>query len=150
MGYANKTTVSEEKSKHEIESLLMRHGADSFGYMRGKQEIQIMFELNGFSYRLAITIPTVEQFMTTATGRERKVEAAHKEQDQETRRLWRALALWLKAMIVADTDGIVTLKQSLLPFTMLPNGDTFSQYALPQLELLQSNGKMPTLLSTDK
>jgi len=148
MPYANKTSVSEGRSRQEIESLLMRRGADKFGYMRQKESASVAFELDGFSYQVAVPLPNYDEFVYTPKGRKRTTSSAQKEYEAEIRRRWRSLTLWLKAMIVAEEDNVVALKETLLPFIVMPDGKPFHSYALPEITRAIENGSMPKLLNS--
>ena len=54
--------------------------------------------------------------------------------------------LWIKAVLEAAASGIITIEDALLPFTVLPNGQTAGQWLAPQIENAYLTGSMPALL----
>ena len=72
--------------------------------------------------------------------------APHTAFEQARRQRWRALALWIKAVLEAAASGILTIEDALLPFTVLPNGQTAGQWLAPQIEKVYLTGSMPALL----
>jgi len=67
--------------------------------------------------------------------------------EQNVRQRWRALLLSIKAKLEAVDAGISTIEQEFLPFVVMPDGRTFSDHVLPQIESIASTGKMPKLLT---
>ena len=54
MAYAEKTSVSAEKSRAEIESTLKRYGADQFGYMTGDKWSTVIFHCKDRTIKIII------------------------------------------------------------------------------------------------
>ena len=80
------------------------------------------------------------------TGRARKGNSVNEAFEAEMRRVWRALALVIKAKFEAVSSGIVSYEQEFLPFFVLPGGATVAEIMIPQLEIAYRTGKMPALL----
>lgn len=108
MGYASGTTVSEEKSRAEIEQTIRKHcgrdSAFSYGTMPGKAAIQ--FAAHGRQVKFELPLPTnAEAFEKARDGRapRRKPTPAQVEAwlDQEYRRRWRCMLLIIKAKFEA-------------------------------------------------
>src|SRR5258707_7694039 len=55
--YAERTTVSPEQRRGEIERTLARYGATAFGYATSGDRAQVVFEMNGRQMRLDVTSP---------------------------------------------------------------------------------------------
>lgn len=144
--YAERTTVSDDRSQAEIAKLLRAHGATSFvgGWQGDRAAIQ--FDLKGRRYRIALPLPKKEEFRRTATGRVRSQAQVESEHQQEIRRRWRALALIVKAKLEAVASGIVSLEDELLSYMVLPSGETVGERLAPQIELAYSTGELPSLL----
>ena len=85
-------------------------------------------------------------FHHSPTGRQRTSSSANAAFEQAKRQRWRALALWIKAVLEAAASGIITIEDALLPFTVLPNGQTAGQWLAPQIEKVYLTGYMPALL----
>ncbi|MDP2950662.1 MAG: hypothetical protein Q8P22_14155, partial [Chloroflexota bacterium] len=54
--------------------------------------------------------------------------------DAEVRRRFRSLANYVKAVLDASESGIIRAEEALLPYLLLPEGDTVYQRASRQLE----------------
>jgi hypothetical protein len=148
--YAAETTVPVERSKHEIERTLERYKASEFAYAVKPNEAMIGFLLQGRHIRFTLPLPdrNDDQFRKTATGRVRHAHAnelALQAWEQACRQRWRALALAIKAKLEAVDSGIATIEDEFLGYMVLPNGDTFAEWATPQLEKVRVN-QMPKML----
>lgn len=62
--YAKDTSVSVEKSRAEIETILNRYGADAFAYMSQPGRAAIGFRVGGRQLRFVLPIPDREQYRT--------------------------------------------------------------------------------------
>ena len=145
--YAQNTQVTVERSKGEIERTLKRYGASAFMYGWDKNQAVIGFEVDGRRYRMKLPMPDLGEFKYTETGKARTSQTAIESAwEQATRQRWRALALWIKAVLEAAEAGIVSLEEALQPFTMLPNGQTAGEWLAPQIEAVYQSGRMPALL----
>ena len=144
--YAEKTEVPIERSKHEIERILNRYGADDFIYRSSKSMAGIMFRCNKWIVRFCVTLPTEEDFKTTASGRHRTIgTAAKKAKDQETRRLWRSLANGIKSKLDFVESGIVTFEESFMSHIVLPTGQTMGETFIPQMREVVNGKEIPML-----
>lgn len=135
--YAENTSVSVEKSKAEIEAMLMRHGASQF--ISGWQDdgkAMVQFRMHGRYVRFILELPDPEsrEFKQTPSRRyARTAEEAHKAWEQACRSRWRALCLCIKAKLEAVAAGITTFETEFLPHTVLGNGRTVADEMLPRL-----------------
>ena len=98
------------------------------------------------SYRPAPACRRRSRLHHSPTGRARTASSAKAAFEQAKRQRWRALALWIKAVLEAAASGIITIEDALLPFTVLPNGQTAGQWLAPQIENAYLTGYMPALL----
>lgn len=130
--FAVHTKVSPNNSRDQIERTLMKYGASKFGYMSEDTKASIVFEAHQRHIRLVIPLPL-------ATDRKR---------EQKTRQMWRILFLAVKAKLEAVESGLSTFETEFLPFTVLPSGQTVSEWIQPQLQRAYHDGKMPPLLLT--
>lgn len=149
MPYAEKTVVSPEKTRMEIEQVLRRYKADTFMYATEPGRAGVMFQIEKRRVQFVISIPPASEFKygksragytTTLTEIQRDNAWA-----QEVRRRWRALYLVIKAKLESVESGIETLEEAFLAQLVLPSGDTFGQWATPQLAKVYAGG-MPMLL----
>jgi hypothetical protein len=146
--YAERTEVSSDKSRTEIERTLRRYGAGAFAYGWAGNEAHVMFEMVGrrIQFRLPLPNPTDKKFTQTPTGRDRSGAAAEREYEQAVRQRWRALALVIKAKLEAVEAGITTVEDEFLAHIVLPSGGTVGEWARPQLKEVYASGQMPALL----
>jgi len=149
MRYASQTAVPVDRSRGEIERILTRYGADIFSYATSLEQRRayVAFRYNGVSFRIDITMPDPEGFKKTPGGRKRRSnDDAYKAYEQAQRQIWRALALYVKATLEAVDSGIIKIESALLPFALLPDGRTMSEWAVKALPAAYKTGGEPSLL----
>lgn len=133
MTYAMKTAVPVNQSRREIERTLERYGASHFAYGTSPGIAVVMFEAN--RRRIRFTLPLIA-----------RRDASAAEQAQFTRTRWRCLLLSIKAKLETVESGISSFETEFMPFTVLPNGQTAGDYALPFIKEAYESKKMPPLL----
>lgn len=145
--FAQGTDVSILDTRIEIERILLRYGATGFMYAADDTQGVIGFKVNGRYYRFDLPIPSpdADQFRKTDSGRPRPREAAQKAYDDEVRRLWRSLTLYIKAVLEAADSGILELKDALVGQVVLPDGKLFGSYANKQIDEAIKVGGYPKL-----
>lgn len=147
--YAKDTEVPADRSRGEIERTLERYGASAFMYGWDAGRAVIGFEISGRRYRIALPLPDKDDrafTYTPATHTRRAPQAARAAYEQAVRQRWRALALWIKAVLEASEAGITTIQEALQPFTVLPGGRTVADWMAPQIERAYQTGQMPAML----
>lgn len=152
--YAADTSVSVEKSRAELEAILSRYGADTFGYMVDQKGATIMFRMGGKAVRFNLPLPdrNAKDFTHRKVGRSiityqlRNPADAHKLWEQACRSRWRSLVLCVKAKLEACASGITTFEAEFLAHFVLNTGETVAQIMLPRLPEIIS-GKLPPMLS---
>jgi hypothetical protein len=88
-----------------------------------------------------------DEFKYTPKGRYlRSSENALKAWEQATKQKWRALALGIKAKLEFIESGISTFEQEFLGHILLPDGKTFGEWALPQIDEIYKTRKIPALM----
>ena len=146
MSYANRTSVSVARSRGEIESLLVRFGCDRFTYTTGHEDAAVAFEYGGRMIRFDVRFEPKENFRRTPGGRRtRSDEDTAKAWEQAQREKWRALALTIKAVLVAVETEIWTFEQAFHPWTVMPDGKTLFEHCEPKVAKMVTTGRMPTL-----
>lgn len=145
--YAADTTVSQDRSRNEIEATLKRYGATSFMYATGEAGAMIMFHIADRRVKFVLTLPDrkAKEFTHSSRG-PRAPDVAEKAWEQAGRQRWRALALVIKAKLEAVTSGITTIEDEFLAHTVLPDGQTVGQFMKPQIAIAYERGDMPTTL----
>lgn len=145
--YAADTTVSQERSRSEIEATLKRYGATSFMYATGEDAAMVMFHIAERRVKFVLQLPDRKSKEFTQHSRGyRTAEAAEKMWEQAGRQRWRALALVIKAKLEAVAAGITTIEDEFLAHTVLPDGQTVGQFMKPQIAIAYERGDMPTTL----
>lgn len=147
-GYASGTTVSIERSRHELEQLLIKRGATAFAYGWQDERVMIGFQHSGRHIRFFLPMPsrTDRAVLYTPTRQRRAPSAIEKVFQQELRRRWRSLLLIVKAKMEAIESGVTTFDDEFLPYIVLPNGQTIGEYMKPQIALAYEHNTMPSLL----
>ncbi|PZG12950.1 hypothetical protein C1I95_24725 [Micromonospora craterilacus] len=147
--YAERTDVSSDRSRAEIERVLQRYGATAFQYGWTIGVAAIMFEIAGrrILFRLPLPDPNERRFThTPGKGLLRDQAAREKEYEQAVRQRWRALALVIKAKLEATAAGITTVEQEFLAHILLPDGRTVGEHVTPAIAAAYESGQMPALL----
>lgn len=150
--YASDTSVSVERSRSEIESILRRYKADQFGYATNARGATVMFSIGGRHIRFILPMPDPKARTfthTPAKGQLRSSAEAEKAWEQACRQRWRALALVIKAKLEAVTAGITTVEDEFLAHTVLPDGSTMGDWARPQIEQAYRLDAMPDVLKIE-
>lgn len=122
MKYAADTSVPIDRSRGEIEAMLSRRGATAFGYGQEGGRAAIMFRLPTCSVRIELKLPAAKEFAVSDGGRTRKQTAQQQAWAQACRARWRALALVIKAKLVAVDAGITTVEEEFQANLVLPDG----------------------------
>src|SRR5262245_58482775 len=102
--YAEKTTVSSDSSRGEIERTLARYGADQFMYGWDGNRAVLAFRARGKQVRFVLPLPDRngrEFTHTPERNLERSQAAREAAYEQAVRQRWRALALVIKAKLEA-------------------------------------------------
>lgn len=145
--YAAETSVSQDRSRAEIEATLKRYGATSFMYASEQTTAMIGFRISDRMVKFVLPMPDPKSREFTHHSRgQRTPDAALKAWEQAGRQRWRALALVIKAKLEAVAAGITTIEDEFLAHTVLPDGSTVGQFMQPQLAIAYEQGSMPTTL----
>jgi len=147
MAYASTTNVSVEKSKAQIETLLMKNGATAFAAFTNADEAAIQFTINDRMIRFSIIIPKQED--NRRGGRHNYLlsdSAAETKWKQAIRSRWRGLLLCIKAKLESVESEISTFEEEFMAHTVLPDGRTVAEFMEPQLKLAYESGEAPKML----
>ena len=146
MAYATTTDVPVERSKAEIETLLIRHGCDAVATAwDGKlQKAVVQFRMGNRHMRFQITIPDPgdEAFIWSSRGK-RTTATQVKLYHQAIRSRWRSLLLCIKAKIEAVESDIETVDEAFMAQLVLPDGQTVGQKLLPAVCEAYKTGTLP-------
>lgn len=138
--YAERTTVSVERSRNEIEQTLARYGAQQFmyGWTTNGAVVAFVVEVSSGQrrqVRFELPLPSRDErrFQMHSRG-QRTATQAEALWEQACRQRWRALSLVIKAKLEAIESGIATFEDEFLAYTMLPSGETVGSWLAPQME----------------
>jgi len=151
--YAEGTTVSAEKSRGEIERTLARFGATGFAYGWDETRASVQFVAQGRQVRFVMTLPDPSESRFTMFTRSkygsperRSLGAAKSLHEAEVRRLWRVLALAVKAKLSLVEAEIVSFEQEFLAFVVLPSGRTVYEETHAAIASAYDGNQIPALL----
>ncbi len=147
--FAEKTSVSSEKSRAEVERTLTRYGADSFMYGWEGINAMVGFRMHERMIRFVIPLPAkdAEEYRYTPAKKYKRTEdERYKAWEQAVRQRWRALALVVKAKLEAVDSGITTFEEEFMAHILLPDGRTVSDFMVPQIQAAYDKGDMPKML----
>lgn len=150
MRYAQQTSVSVEKSKAEIEGLLMKYGASKFASGWDLVGATIAFQLSGRFIRFILPLPdkASKEFKITPGGRRSlSPEASIRAWEQACRQKWRALALVIKAKLEAVESGITSFEDEFMANIVMPGGKTVSEMVRPEIAAAYQSGKPLQLMA---
>ena len=150
MAYAANTSVAVEKSRAEIERLLMRHKCAKFmaGVDHEHHRATVQFQaVNKRIIKFEIDLPNPDdpKYRKIKTSYlQRSAAGIQKIVEQETRSRWRALLLVIKAKLEAVESGIATFEEEFLAHVLLPNQQTVAEFIGPTVDRIYETGRMPT------
>lgn len=150
MAYAEDTKVTIGASQAEIQRLIQRYGAKRYAtaYDEDSRTAVIQFDAEGLRVMFRLTLPHPDDFTYDTADRKRTAEARRNAYDKECRRLWRALALVIKAKLESVESGIESFEEAFLPQLLIPGsgGQTFSEFAVPEIRESYRTNTLPPLL----
>ena len=151
--YAEGTTVPAEVSQAEVRAILARHGVNHFAMADTPAGAAVQFIYAGLPYRFEVARPDVDELRAEYQARRSKGMAYDldyaSQAEREWKRRWRARLLWLKATLeFAAGEGEGETSRMLLPFLVLPDGQTLERWTAKQLPDAFANGVMPPLQLT--
>jgi len=152
--YASQTTVSVEKSKIELDTLLAKHGATSRGVVSDDitGRAIVVFMLGKANFRLAIPLPRLDDFKAKNPDWpiDKKAEWCRKHHEQACRSRWRAVVLLVKAKLHVVQLGLNTAEREFLADMVLPNGQSVGGFVREKFTglLPPSIEQGPPLLTT--
>jgi hypothetical protein len=146
--FAENTEVSVEKSRAEIERMIIRYGATSTAFVNGAGRAMIMFEANARRVAFNLPLPNIEdkQFEKDGRGNIREPTKRHEVWERACRQKWRALALVIKAKLEAVASGITTFEDEFLSHIVMPDGQTVGEHVRPKIAASYASGAVQPLL----
>lgn len=151
MIYAKNTSVSAEKSRAEIESILSRYGASAFAYATSNEKAMLKFQANGRNIMYVLTLPdkNEKRFTHTRGGKGHSrwtAEKAYTLWEQACRQLWRPMVLGIKAKLEFVNAGISVFEDEFMANIVMPDGKMVVAHIKPMIEQAYQTKKMVPLL----
>lgn len=143
--FAQNTQVPIERSRSEIEKILVNHGADQFNSGWGKDKAVIAFRLKDRFIKIEMPLPKLEP-QTNSWNQKKHLHYTADSVAKEARRRWRAMVLYIKAKLESVESNIISFEDAFMGHIVLPNRQTVSQYISPQIEEAYRSGEMPLQL----
>jgi len=153
--FAENTSVSVERSKAELDTLLGKAGANSRGIVSDDQQGQaiVAFALGGGKYRLSVPLPKPSDFPKSGDAprgwhgwaETKRAQWRYRQWEQASRQRWRALILVVKSKLEIVRLGLSSAQREFMADLVLSNGQTVSEMmATPGNRLLpQSTSEGP-------
>jgi hypothetical protein len=164
VSFAEGTAVSVEKSKTELERLLVKHGAKQYGTAHDEENgtAVVYFKMSDRHIRLTIPVPPLTDWpdptkldfeqkkKTPRTWNRMSVEGrktyVRLQWEQACRTRWRCMILIVKAKLEHIALGMSDVQREFLADITLPDGRSVAELLKPALEQAYLGGKMPPLL----
>lgn len=127
MAYAERTSVSVDKTKTEINGLLRKYKATATAVFEEDTRAAIAFQMH--ERRIMFHLPLDK-----------------KDVDQKRRARWRGLLLCIKAKLESVDAGIESFEDAFLAHVMMPDGLTVGQHTRPMIKKSYESGEMQSLL----
>lgn len=148
--YAIGTTVSEDRSRVELERVLLKYGCNKLGVMTDLDNdvSVVMFEYNGWPVKMVVPMPSRDdkEFIETETGRERSESVASKAWEQARRQRWRVIVLMVKAKFEAILAGSASFEREFMSYFVLPGGRDVGDEIMDKLLNAKERGELPRAL----
>lgn len=153
MRYAENTSVPVGKSQMELISILNRYRVQD--HLIGQEDGTAFFAFRAANRQVKIFLPlpdrNAQEFQfTPERGYRRDETAVQKAWEQACRQRWRALTLYVKALLEAQQCGIVTFDEAFLAHIVLPDNRTAGQFLIPQIAQSYETHTMPMLMLEGK
>lgn len=149
--FAEGTSVSVEKTRAEIERLVVRYGANQFVTGFDGSQSMIGFGMRGRTIRFLLSLPdkNSKEFLHTPSKRfMRQPAEREKAWEQACRSRWRALLLVIRAKLEAVECGISTIEDEFMAWTVMPGGQTVGDQLRGQIADQIASGAPARLMLT--
>ncbi len=121
--YATGTKTSVPNSIAEIQRTLQRWGCTHDMVAEGSEGVLIAFKVDERLVRFQVPYGDADQ--------------------PEKRRLWRSLAMCIKAKLETATSGISSIEQEFMAHMVLPDNSLVADRVIPMIETAYQTGRMP-------
>lgn len=164
MSFAEGTSVSVEKSKLELERLLVKHGAKQYGTAHDDANgfALVHFKMSERLIRLQIPVPPLTDYPDPTKqsyynkkktprnwdrlGVDSRKQWVNSQWEQACRTRWRCMLLIVKAKLEHIALGLSSVESEFLADIALPDGRSVAELLKPQIAQAYLSGRMPPLL----
>jgi hypothetical protein len=136
--YAAGTKVEMATTQNEIRRLLEKHGTVE-GFAVAEQGGIAVLSFHMHDRRITFRMP-VPRLAPRDSARQASAAMS------ESRRMWRALLLCIKAKLEGVASGIESFEDAFLAQTVLPSGETMGEYAARAIPQALQGRPLPPLL----
>jgi len=146
--FAEGTSVPVSKTRGEIEAMIEKHGASKFMTFIDTDHAVVGFQRGARLIKITVHYPdrTEKRFVRDHSNYVRSIDKQKELYDADIRRVWRALALVIKAKLESVESGVSTFEQEFMPFIVTRDGRTIGQILLPQLDQVTGGADITRLL----
>jgi len=130
------TSVPIAKSQEGIRKMIYAHKGRGLMLISHapREGFEALMQINNVEYRVRI-MATCKIETHRGPGYTRKSSGQiEKQTEQEERRVWRVLYWHLKALFESSDSGVIDIRDVIMPYVVMPNGETLSERIMPQLE----------------
>jgi hypothetical protein len=165
--FAANTSVAVDRTKVELERLLVKHGAAQYGTAHDDANgfALVYFALGGRQIRLQIPIPKLDAWPDpkrsdysqakglkkcpqswNRMGESARAQWVREQWEQACRTRWRCMLLIVKAKLELIGMQLSTVDREFLADITLPDGRSVGELLRPGIEQAYMSGKMPRML----
>lgn len=155
--FAEGTDVSVERTRMELERMLVSYKARATAVFNSETEAAICFEMHErrVMFRLKMPNPKSREFTHKKVNQSNSAapvsqSVAESRYRQACQRKWRALLLAIKAKLVSVDEGIETFEDAFMAHVVMPDGQTIAEHVRPRIASAYKEGKMQPLLPGPK
>lgn len=133
------TEVAVAKSQDAIRKLIYAHKGTGLILVSQppREGFEAMITLDAMAYHIRI-MATCKDQSRDRNGLTRINSSKVRATEQEERRVWRVLYWHLKALFEAADSGVIDIRNIIMPYVVLKDGRTLSDYVVPRMKELMT------------
>lgn len=152
--YAHDTKVSRNKSRDEVEGILLRCGAKNIftNDINSQEVLFIAWSLHDKPYKFELPFPKSNdvRFTKSPTGKPRKKAVVEALYQQALRQYWRIARNYIYMLTEIMEACGMEFHEAFAPLLALKNGSNMWQTAAAQAEEIQSQNSLMALMPPEK
>ncbi len=148
MTYAKGTETTVERTRAELEAMLIRYGASQriVGENDETSEAWVGFTMQARQVKLTIPLPKIEDVKFPKAARDKSEARKRKLLEQSKRERWRAVVLLVKAKLETIALGLSTVEREFLADLVLVDGQTLHGALREDIRKMYVTGAPPRFL----